>query len=300
MTAIARRTRSPALFAAALLVGSAAEAGPLISMTWSQSLQGISIEITGTDTDTAGPTDFGSGSCTDVDPDHVQTQITCPTGLVGASGTSLGPALYNVSLTMPLFQLNTFTTGGAINLNTMATFGGSASIAGNASSAVAIQGIDGMVTIRVAAHLAKGVNASMLGTAMTTLVKLPLDIGAAGAQTGYFTVSGQAHLITVDFYGWTPHTQVFTGLTSKYAAAPTPTVVAMGSIVSHSAAHVRIVTLVAPSRIRIDGPLAQRRAASFTTLRMTYLPEPSALLLLGAGAVGLALLGGRRRAAGRG
>jgi hypothetical protein len=286
MTAIARRTRSPALFAAALLVGSAAEAGPLISMTWSQSLQGISIEITGTDTDTAGPTDFGSGSCTDVDPDHVQTQITCPTGLVGASGTSLGPALYNVSLTMPLFQLNTFTTGGAINLNTMATFGGSASIAGNASSAVAIQGIDGMVTIRVAAHLAKGVNASMLGTAMTTLVKLPLDIGAAGAQTGYFTVSGQAHLITVDFYGWTPHTQVFTGLTSKYAAAPTPTVVAMGSIVSHS--HVRIVTLVAPSRIRIDGPLAQRRAASFTTLRMTYLPEPSALLLLGAGAAGLA------------
>jgi hypothetical protein len=63
------------------------------------------------------------------------------------------------------------------------------------------------------------------------------------------------------------------GLTSKYAPLPTPSVVAMGSIVS--AGGLRTVTLVAPSKISIDGPLSQRRTASFTTLRLTFLPEPS-------------------------
>ena len=55
------------------------------------------------------------------------------------------------------------------------------------------------------------------------------------------------------------------------------------------------VSLVAPSKISIDGPLAQRRTASFTTLKLSYAPEPSTLLLLGAGVVGLALVGSRKR-----
>jgi hypothetical protein len=54
------------------------------------------------------------------------------------------------------------------------------------------------------------------------------------------------------------------------------------------------VTLVAPSKISIDGPLAQRRTASFTTLKLSYAPEPSTLLLLGAGVMGLALVGSRK------
>ncbi len=281
------------LAAAALLVGSAAQAGPLLSVTWSQDLQGIAIDITGTDTNSDGVTDIGSGSCVDTNPNHVQTQVTCPSGLVGASGTAPNATSYSVSLTMPLFTLNTFTTGGAININTMATFMGSATIAGNLSMATANQGIPGMLTVRVAAHAAKGVNASMQVTGKTTLVKVPLSIGASGRETGYFTVLGNGHYITVDFYAWTPHTLTFTGLTSKFAALPTPTVVAMGSANIGGT-----VTLVSPSKISIDGPLAQRRTASFTALTLIF-PEPSALWLLAAGGAGLALAHARSRGSSR-
>jgi hypothetical protein len=281
------------LLSAALLAGTAVQAGPLVSVTWTQDLQGIAIDISGTDTNADGVTDTGTGSCTDVNPDHVQTQITCPTGLVGASGTASASS-YSVSLTMPLFTLNTFTTGGAININTVATFMGSAEITGTASMAAANQGIAGMVTVKVAAHVAKGVNASQQAAAMTTLVKLPLNIGAAGQETGYFTVLGNGHYITVDFYAWTPHTRTFTGLTSKFVKLDDPTVVAMGSV-NLTAGGGGTVTLVSPSKISIDGPLAQRRTAGFTSLTMTYAPEPSTLLLLGAGVAGLVLIGSRKR-----
>jgi hypothetical protein len=284
------------LVAAAGLVASAAQAGPLQSVTWTQDLQGISIVVTGTDTDSDGVADVGSGVCTDVNPNHVQTSITCPTaGFVGATGSATATS-YNVSLTMPLFTLNTFTTGGAININTMATFMGSASINGMASSATANQGIGGQVTVKVAAHVAKGVNASMLQAGKTTLVKLPLNIGVAGTTTGSFTVLGSPHYITVDFYAWTPHTLTFTGLTSKFVPLPTPTVVAMGSTMLTPGGG-GTVTLVSPSKISIDGPLAQRRTAGFTELTLTYagVPEPSTLLLLGAGVIGLMLVGSRKR-----
>jgi hypothetical protein len=281
------------LIAAAALAGSAAQAGVLQSVTWSQDLQGISINITGTDTNADGTTDTGNGTCTDTLATHVQTSITCPTGLVGASGSATATS-YNVSLTMPAFSLNTFTTGGAININTMATFGGSAAITGNASAANADQGIAGMVTVKVAVHAAKGANLSLQTPAPTTLVKLPLNIGAAGVETGYFYVLTNIHYITVDFYAWTPHTLTFTGLTSKFVPLDDPTVVAMGSV-NLDANGNGTVTLVSPSKISIDGPLAQRRTAGFTSLTLTYAPEPSTLLLLGAGVVGLVLVGSRKR-----
>ena len=41
-------------------------------------------------------------------------------------------------------------------------------------------------------------------------------------------------------------------------------------------------TLVAPSKISVDGPAVQRRTASFATLHMVFVPEPGALLLLAA------------------
>jgi hypothetical protein len=54
------------------------------------------------------------------------------------------------------------------------------------------------------------------------------------------------------------------------------------------------VTLVSPTRIAIDGTLAQRRTVSLTTLKMVFAPEPGTLLLLGAGAALLALYGKAR------
>ena len=266
------------LFAAAtLLAGSVANAGTLLSATGSQSLQGVDVTVT------------NSGStCTSTGANLVQQMISCSTGSgLSATGTFTG-GVYSVSLTLPAFALTQFTTGGAINIRTAASIpGGMQTITGAASSAAAGAGLPGMVTVKVAAHAAKGVNASLLTAAPTTLVKVPLNIGLAGTNTGYFYVLTNIHYITVDFYAWTPHTLSFTGLTTKGVGLPD--VVAAGGIAGNT------VTLVSPSKISIDGPLAQRRTASFTSLQLTYAPEPSTLLLLGAGVAGLVLVGSRKR-----
>jgi hypothetical protein len=269
--------------AAALIVGSAAQSAPLTSATWTQSLQGINVTVTNS-----------GATCTDTLTTHVQGVIVCPTAGLGPTGSATGTS-YNVSLTMPLFSINQFTTGGAIPIHTKATVAGPATISGTAGGVTNVNppGIPGMVTVKVAAHVAKGVNASKLAPGATTLVKVPISAGKAGTFTGFFYVLTSVHYITVDFYAWNTGTQTFTGLTSKNAPLPTPTIVAMGS--NNLAGGVGTVTLVSPSKISIDGPLAQRRTASFTALKLTYAPEPSTLLLLGAGVVGLALVGTRKR-----
>jgi len=122
---------------------------------------------------------------------------------------------------MGLFTLNQFTTGGAININTNAVFGpGGQAITGTSNAAGATMGIAGNVTVKVAAHVGKGVNASKLAPGATTLVLVPLSAGKAGTFTGFFYVLTSIHYITVDFYAWTPGTLTFMGLTTKGAALP--------------------------------------------------------------------------------
>jgi hypothetical protein len=270
------------LIAAAGLIAASAQAGTLTAATWTQDLQGTSITVTNS-----------GATCTDTNPSHVAsaTAITCPTAGLQATGTSTA-STYNVSLTMPLFSLQAFTTGGTINIGTMATLQGAQAIAGNAASATATAGIAGMVTVGGAQHTM----ASMWNQpAMGTLVLIPLSVGKAGTANGSFTVLGSYHYITVDFYAWTPGTKPFTGLTTGGVALPD--VIAMGSF-ALTAGGGGNVTLVSPSKISIDGPAAQRRTAGFTTLKLSFkgsvVPEPSTLLLLGAGVVGLVLVGSRK------
>ncbi len=256
------------LAAAALVAASAAQAGTLTSATWVQTTQGVVLDRT--------------------------------TAQLGATGSSTGSAIA-VSLSYPAFSIQFFVPKdpitGVLDLHIKLTQGGPQAITATPSMAKGTPGIPGTVIVMTAAHVGKGANQSMYNVGINTLVAVPASIGKAGVFTGYFTVLGAPHTITVDFFAWTPHTQTFTGLTNKGVAAPN--VVAMGSF-NLTASGGGTVTLVSPSKVSINGALAQRRNASFTSLIMsfsggTHAPEPGTLLLLGAGAAGLLLVGSRKR-----
>jgi hypothetical protein len=262
---------------AAALAPAGASAGTLISATWTQSIQGVALTATNS-----------GATCTDTNPAHVPGAgfITCPTAGLQATGASTATS-YNVGLTMPLFEMQAFTTGGTINIGTMASLAGAQSIAGNAFSAAGTPGVAGTVVIGGAVHTMGSAWNQPVGQ---TLFKIPLSVGKAGVITDYFVVSGSYHYMTIDFYAWTPGTLGFSDLTSMGGSLPD--VVAIGSF-DLTANGGGTVTLVSPTKISIDGPLAQRRAASFATLKLTFVPEPSTLLLLAASALGLLAVGRR-------
>ena len=265
--------------AAALLAGSAAHAGTLLAATWTTTLQGVDLTITN-----------NTATCTNVDPNHVQQTITCPGVGLGATGTAT-PTSYSVSLTVGLFAINQFTTGGPVNFHTKAVLGADTiGIAGTNSSASATMFVNGAVTLKVAHHVGKGANASMLTPSPTTLVKVPLSVGKAA--TGLSLYFNNLHYMTVDFHAWTAHTLTFSGLTSLNKALPDVT--AKGSFMLTPGGG-GTVTLVSPSKISIDGLLLQRQTVSLTTLKLSYAPEPGTLLLLGAAVAGFVLVGRRTR-----
>jgi hypothetical protein len=255
------RCRVLVLVAAGLVAAGGARAGTLVSATWIADLGFLG-------------------------PSLAPLPFAVP---VGATGTSTGSAV-SASLVMPAFAQDFIlpqSPSRPLNFHIPFTLGGAQVVTATAGMAVGSPAVLGSVRVRNAEHVLMGTKASMLTPAMTTFVKIPLALGAPGSYVApLFLILGAYHYLTVDFYGWTPGTVAIPGLTSDYTALPTPTISAMGSFMLTSMGG-GTVTLVSPTRIAIDGPLAQRRAASFTTLHLTFVPEPQAmaLLLLAAGAL---------------
>lgn len=265
------------LGAVVLLATSAAQAGTLTDATWTQVTQGFPMTRTG-----------------------LQLSLT---------GTSTGSASISIGLSYPAFATKFFvpktTPNGVLDLAVSITQGGAQMITASNSMATVNVGVQGTVVVMTAIHNTMGVNQSTFMTGVNTLVMVPVSIGVAGQFTGSFLVIGNNHLITVDFYAWTPHTIAFTGLTTmgkgttpmgggSRNGAPLPNVTASGTW-NLTAGGGGTVTLVSPTVIRIDGSLAGRRTAGFTSLKLYFVPEPGTLLLLGAGALGLVLVGSRKR-----
>jgi hypothetical protein len=242
------------------LAASTGQAGTLTSATWSQATQGFPMTRTG-------------------------SQL----GITGVStGTSIAAGLeypqYDVKFFIPK------TANGVLDLAVSITQGGPQNLTATPGMAFATMGVPGTVNVRTAIHNTKGVSQSTYMTGINTLVMVPVSVGVGGQFTGSFIVLGINHFITVDFYGWTPGVSVFAGLTTKLATLPTVTAAGSWNLTANGGG---TVTLVSPSKISIDCALAQRRTADFTSLKMYFVPEPATLLLLGAGALALAL--GTRR-----
>jgi hypothetical protein len=258
--------------AVAMLAASAATAGTLTSATWVQLAQGF--PLTRTAADPRWSYDGTSSFCT----------------LCGAPQIDVN---VNFFFTSTIFGVPK-TPNGTLDLAINVTQGGTQAINANAVGATANQGIPGVVIVAggLPVHIGMNVNQSMFKLGASTIVNVPLSAGKGGTSTTTFNAVGVNHTITVQFYSWTVGSYVFSGLTSKYSALPNVT--AQGSF-NITAGGGGMVTLVSPSRVDIDGALAARRTASFTALVLNFVPEPGTLLLLGAGALGLVLMGSRKR-----
>jgi hypothetical protein len=226
--------------------------------------------------------------------------ITLTTAQLSVSGTSTGSSIA-VSLTLPQLTASFFvpkTQPNGVTQHVRITLGGAQMITATASMAQGAPGIPGSVLVRTAVHALGGPNASMYQIGQNGLV-LPLLEGAAAQNLRTFVLGGITHSVISKFYGWTVDTRTFTGLTTF--GIPLPDVVAMGSF-NLTAAGGGTVNLVSPSRIFIreagSGSLGYvgRDTVRFSSLKLSFVPEPGAWLLLGT--AGLALLRWRRSAHG--
>jgi hypothetical protein len=160
------------------------------------------------------------------------------------------------------------TPNGPLDLGIQLTQGGAQIINATPGNAVATMGITGRQVVAggLPIHLVKGIDQSMFRLGATTIVSIPVNVGVAGRLTNTFNAVGVNHTLTVNFYSWTPGSIKFTGLTSK--GAPLSDVTAAGSWDWQGEAG--MVNLVSPTKIDIDGPLAQRRTAAFTSLKLWF------------------------------
>jgi hypothetical protein len=278
------------LAALALLASSAAHAGTLTGATWTGTTQGFPFTTT-----SLGATGTSTSMSVSVSYDYPDT-----IGMIFAYG-QVPQAIFITQGARGTTPSTMMLANGTPSNRGQGSLGGEQMLtAAPAGTATVDMGVQGTVVVMTAKHAAGGVNQSTFMTGVNTLVAIPLSVGVADMTTTTFYPLGVAHTLVVYFGGWSAGTQVFAGLWSMYTAgtpmnvSPLPNVTAAGSwnLTSMGGG---TVSLVSPTRINIDCALAGRRTASFTTLKLTFMPEPGTLLLLGAGALGLVLLGSRKR-----
>jgi hypothetical protein len=246
-----------------LLLSAPGHAGTLTNATWFQVVEALG----------------GAGAL------ELGIPMTRSFGQLGAAGTSTATSVA-VSLSYPAFATTVFVPGSIVSFAVQVTQGGAQAVTATPGMGGGTPGIPGTLVVMSAPHAAMGLNQSMITIGHHTVLRVPLGHGKAGIFTNTFNALGAFHLITVEFYAWAPGTLVFSGLTTF--GSPLPDVVAMGSF-DLTANGGGTVTLVAPSKVSIDGNLVGRRSASFATVKLSFVPEPGTLLLLGGTALALVL-----------
>jgi PEP-CTERM motif len=268
----------------AMLIGAAAaNAGQLLSATYSQTIQGVAIDLTST---TATGTlvgnqfrldagnwfatafciaNFGAVACPQATFMGAPVPPTAPTVVMNV--TSMFPPPTGTGMfAAPVLGINlTFDQNGAVSGTT-----------GQNTFTVA-NGITGIARVMAKVGI------------VATLIAIPVDAGAGA------TVMAGAPTLQATLFGdkWHLGAVTQTGLTDMFAA--TGDVMATGTV-NMTAGGNTVVNLVSLGRTKLRG-LANSETASPAFLRLVYapsVPEPGTLALLGAGVAGLVLIGRRK------
>ena len=257
--------------ALAVFVAATANAGALLSAVYSQTLQGVPLNL---GTVTGGtPTGTLVGNTFTLNAGNAFAIAFCigqPGNVQGCIANPSGP------FAPPVTRLSV-------------TFGANGQLVGTTAdpTITAASGIMGNVTVW-----------AKIGKAVFPLLAVPVNAGAGGNLSlppGGVTPSGSPASLLLFIKGDVWHIGAVTQTAQTDMFATRPDVMATGnvSVTSMGNTHVNLVSL---GRLKLRG-LANSDTSSPTFLRMVFapdVPEPGTLMLLGAGVAGLALIGRRK------
>ncbi len=269
------------LIAGLVLFAGQSKAGTLDSATWKGAFQGVPFTLT-----------IGSGTVGGVGSSMLHLVV---------SGTAAGNNVVTASVSVIPFTTSKFFEPPPAALTITQMLGGNQKInvAGNVASATGTPNMGALGTVNV--FMQVGFPLLLLG--------VPLNVGGTGVQTYQGFNPLFTHVtVTATFLGWQIAPFTVTGLTNQGVALPNVMFTGSNNLMFGEGT----VTLVAPARVAVcvgggtttsgsctgasleglPGLGQFNRTASSTTLKLTFIPEPGVLLLLGAG---LAFVGRRSR-----